>query len=465
MLAKTKCVPGELSKALFDEEQRFIAPGIQTIALLAQLTIESGQGATVRDVDGNTYLDFNAGVSVASLGYSHPRYIAALKAQLDKITVGSFTSQVRLDLVKRIAELAPGKLRRTQFYSGGTEAVEAAIRLARSYTKKTEIFGFWGCFHGKTAGVLPLSSIDWKHDVGPLPSGMHLAPYPDPSPLSSPLWGEEVKETFLAPSRGRGEGEGAAGLLERCIAHLRAQIREEAKGRVAALIVEPIQGTAGNVIPPPGFLAAVREVAHENDALLIADEMITGFGRTGKMFGCDHDGVEPDIMTIGKGLGSGFPISALVSTDEIVSAKPFSKPSASSSSYGGNPLACAAALATLETLLDERLVENSARVGARLLTGLRRLQERFDFIGDVRGRGLLIGIDLVKDQATKEPLPKPLCEKLFQEALQRGLIFMGYTPRVRIHPPLILTEEQADHGVAILEESLEAIAPEVVSRQ
>src|SRR5689334_2398830 len=181
MLLGTEARSRAQTKALFDDEQAFIAPGLQTIALLSELAIERGCGATLTDVDGRTYLDLNAGVSVASLGHSHPRYVAAVTAQLEKVTVGSFTSRPRAELVRLIAELAPGNLKRTQFFSGGAEAVEAAIRLARSYTKRTDIIGFTGGFHGKTAGVLPLSDVGWKDAVGPLPAGHHLSPYPDPT--------------------------------------------------------------------------------------------------------------------------------------------------------------------------------------------------------------------------------------------------------------------------------------------
>src|ERR1700738_3314445 len=207
-------------KALFDEEQQFIAPGLQTIALLSELAIERGRGATLTDLDGNVYLDLNAGVSGASLGHAHPRYVSALTAQLEKVTVGSFTSRPRADLTRLIATLAPGDLKRVQFFSGGAEAVEAAIRLARSHTKRTDIIGFTGAFHGKTAGVLPLSDVAWKDAVGPLPTGYHLAPFPD-------------------PTRFRGsEAECLAG----SIAALRRVVADGAKGRPAAIIVEPIQG-------------------------------------------------------------------------------------------------------------------------------------------------------------------------------------------------------------------------------
>src|SRR5437764_6511685 len=248
MPAKIESPSQARTKALFDEEQQFIAPGVQTIALLSRLAIASGSGATLTDLDGRTYLDLNAGVSVASLGHAHPKYVAALAKQLEAVTVGSFTSQPRAELVRLIAELAPGELSRTQFFSGGAEAVEAAIRLARSYTKRTDIVGFTGGFHGKTAGVLPISDIDWKHAVGPLPPGQHVSRFPD-------------------PTRFEGSPQQCA---ESALAELRKVVEEKASGRPAAIIVEPIQGTAGNILPPSGFLADVRSLAGEYGALLIA---------------------------------------------------------------------------------------------------------------------------------------------------------------------------------------------------
>src|ERR1035437_9901866 len=420
------------TKALFDDEQAFIAPGLQTIALLSELAIERGRGATLTDFDGRTYLDLNAGVSVASLGHCHPRYVSALTAQLEAVTVGSFTSRARAELVRLIAELAPGRLTRSQFFSGGAEAVEAAIRLARSHTKRTDIIGFSGGFHGKTAGVLPLSDVAWKQAVGPLPTGYHIAPYADPTRFA----GSEAE------------------CADAAIAALRVLIEQQANGRPAAIIMEPIQGTAGNIVPPRGFLARVGEVAHEYGALLIADEMITGFGRTGVMFGCNHDQVTPDIMTMGKGMGGGFPVSALISTDEIVAAEPFSLPSASSSSYGGNPLASAAALVTIQTIVAEGLVENAARVGGLFIDGLTRIAAHRRSIANVRGRGLLIGFDLVSDPERKTPLPKDACVRFFKDCLAEGVIAMSYTPRVRIHPPLVLTADEAADALAVLDAAL-----------
>ena len=432
MLPDTQTVSHARTKALFDEEQRFIAPGLQTIALLSELAIASGRGATLTDLDGNTYLDLNAGVSVASLGHAHPRYVAALSEQLRAVTVGSFTSRPRAELVRLMADLAPGQLRRVQFFSGGAEAVEAAIRLARSYTKRSDIVGFSQAFHGKTAGVLPLSDVDWKHDVGPLPTGFHVAPFPDPTKF------EGSEDECLSAS----------------LAALRAVIRA-LPAPPAAIIVEPVQGTAGNIVPPRGFLARVHEVAREAGALLIADEMITGFGRTGLMFGSNADGVTPDIMTLGKGMASGFPMSAVLSTDDIVSAKPFSLPSASSSSYGGNPLAAAAGLVTIQTILDEGLVENSSRVGQVLLDGLRGLASRHPSVANVRGRGLLIGFDLIEAAGPGLRLmSKDRCISFFRDCLASGLILMCYSPRVRVHPPLMLSADEARRALTILDGAL-----------
>jgi 4-aminobutyrate aminotransferase-like enzyme len=431
-------IPGPKSRALVAAEAEYVAPGLQRIAQLSGVAMAEGRGCTLIDADGNEYLDFFAGVAVASLGHSHPRFVSGLVEQLERLAVGSFTTEPRLALLKLLAELAPGALRRTQLYSGGAEAVEAAIRLAKAYTKKHEVVGFWGGFHGKTGGVMGLIGDEWKQRWGPLAPGTHLVPYADcyrcPFKLAHP----------------------ECGMF--CLDFLRQSLKATTAGLIAAIIVEPMQGTAGNVIPPAEFLPGVADIARENGALLIADEMITGFGRTGAVFGCNHTGTEPDVMTIGKGLGGGFPVTGLISTDEITAAYPFAKPSSSSSSYGGNPLGAAAALTTIETILDEALIDNAERVGAVLLRELRRLQDKYEFIGDVRGAGLLIGLDLVKDRSTKEPLSAAVTEQIFLGALRRGLLLMGYFSRVRINPPLILTETEARDGVAILDEVFAEVA-------
>jgi 4-aminobutyrate aminotransferase/(S)-3-amino-2-methylpropionate transaminase len=423
---------GTLSTQIYRQEQKFLSPGLQEVAQLSQLVIREGHGCWLTDMDGRRYLDFMAGVAVCSLGHSHPKYVAALQRQLEKVTVGSFTTENRRGLMELIASLTPPGLDKIQFYSGGAEAVEAAIRLAKSYTGKFEILGFWGGFHGKTGGVLGLIGDPFKKHWGVLHPGLHLAPYAD---------------CYRCPFRMEYPG---CGLF--CLEFVRKVIENNTAGSLGAIIVETMQGTAGNVIPPPEFLPGLLEIARENEALLIADEMITGFGRTGRMFGCNHTGICPDIMTIGKGMGNGFPISAIISTEKITNSRPFSKPSSSSSSYGGNPLAAAASLATIQTIREESLVENSARVGEFLLQGLRQLMEKYEFIGQVRGTGLLIGMELVKDRKTKEPLDREVTRKIFLETLRRGMVGMNYKPGFRINPPLVLSQQEAQTGLQILED-------------
>ena len=428
-------LPGPRSQALVAAEREYLAPGTQAVSQMAGIAVDHGQGALLVDVDGNTFVDFMAGICVASLGHGHPALAQALGEQASKIAAGSFTSEPRRQLLERIAKITPyPSLKRTQLYSGGAEAVESALRLARAYTRKYEVVAFWGGFHGKTGGVLALMGSEFKHQLGPLAPGNYLAPYADcyrcPLKLSHPSCG-------LA-----------------CVDVLRQVIKLNTTGSLAAIIVEPIQGTAGNVIPPDDWLPAVKSVAREHGALLILDEMITGFGRTGRLFGCQRTDTTPDIMTIGKGLGSGFPVTGVVSTDEITAAKPWSKPSFSSSSYGGNPLAAAAADATLTAIIEERVPEHARALGAEMLERLRQMQEKYPIIGDVRGEGLMIGVELVKNRATKEPLSRGACERIFLEALRRGLLSMAYTHRVRINPPLTTPRPVALEGLDILDETL-----------
>jgi len=430
-----------LGLKMFQAEQQVLAPGTQNVALLSQLVLDRGRGCYLTDVDGRRYLDFMAGICVCSLGHSHPRYLAALGEQLQRVTVGNFTSENRLKFLTRLASLAPGELSLTQLYSGGSEAVEAALRLAKSYTKKFEFLAFWGGFHGKTGGVLGLMGNPFKQHWGPLHPGLYLTPYADC-----------YRCAFQLDYPGCGL---------HCLDFARRVLKLNTTGELAAIVVEPIQGTAGNIVPPPEFLPGLAQIARENGALLIADEMITGFGRTGRLFGVEHFGVTPDIMTIGKGMGNGFPVSGLISTPAIMAAKPYSKPSAASSSYGGNPLAATAAWVSLEVILKEDLAANAARVGQFLLEKLLALQEKYPFIGKVQGRGLMLGLELVKDRESKEPLDKKVTEVIFRESLKRGLLAMNYAPHFRINPPLTLTREEAEEGVAILDEVFAYLEREV----
>ncbi len=425
-------IPGPLSREIVSKEQLHLAPGLQGFALWAGIAMDQGRGSVLTDVDGNSYVDLIGGIGVNALGHCHPSYVEAIGAQAHKLTVGSFTSAPRADLVGEVCAMAPPGLDRLQLYSSGAEAVESALRLARCATGRQEVVGFWGGFHGKTAGAAALmGSSNARQGLGPLPSGATLVPYADC--YRCPL-GLERARCDLA-----------------CADVARRALKTQPAGPVAAVIMEPMQGTAGNVIPPPEFVAAMAQAAHEVGALFIADEMITGFGRTGRPWGVDHSGARPDIVTVGKGFGSGFPIAGVLTRSEVAQAKPWSNPSGSSSSYGGNPLAAAAALASVRTIRQERLWENAERVGAAMVAELRRMQERHPFIGEVRGAGLLIAIELVKDRRTKEPLDTAVTRRLYAECIQRGLLAMAYNPHVRLQPALTIDVETALEGIAALE--------------
>jgi 4-aminobutyrate aminotransferase/(S)-3-amino-2-methylpropionate transaminase len=428
-------LPGPRSKELVQAEAPYLAPGTQGIWRLAGIAAESGTGALLRDVDGNQFIDLAAGIGVASLGYAHPRQVAAITAQAQKLMVGSYTTAPRAALLRRLAGLTPkgSKLNKTQLYSGGAEAVESALRLARANTGKFEVVSFWGGFHGKTQGVLGLMGSDFKHGLGPQQPGLFQVPYAD---------------CYRCPFKLKNPECGLA-----CVDFMRESIKKQTTNSVAAIIVEPIQGTAGNIVPPDDYLPAVQSVAKEFGALLIADEMITGFGRTGKVWGIEHSGIHPDIITIGKALGGGYPVTGLITTEALCRAEPWSKASFSSSSYGGNPLAAAAADAAVAAVIDENLPENAARVGAFLFAGLRELAEKYPFVDGVRGRGLMLGFDLVRDKKTRQPLSKGACEVIFHAALRRGLISMSYTSRVRINPPLVITLAQATEALGLLDEA------------
>jgi 4-aminobutyrate aminotransferase/(S)-3-amino-2-methylpropionate transaminase len=420
-------IPGPRSRALVARERQHLAPGLQGFAQYAGVAMASGEGSLLTDVDGNRYIDLIGGIGVNALGHCHPAQVRAIQQQAATLVVGSFTSEPRAELVSEIAELAPAGLERLQLYSGGAEAVESALRLARQATARTTVVGFSGGFHGKTAGAAALMGAEAREDFGPLPAGAVTLPYADcyrcPLELAHPSCGIACAE----------------------VARERIQAL-----RPAAVLVEPMQGTAGNVIPPSEFLPAIAEAAREAGALLIADELITGFGRTGKPWGVDHTGTRPDIVTLGKGFGSGFPVSGVLTSRELASTEPWGRPSGASSSYGGNPLASAAALATVRVLRRERLWENAARVGEALLVELRRMAEEFPFVGDVRGSGLLLGIEVVKDGASREPASAAVMRRVFDGCLGRGLLVMSYSPHIRIQPALTLDAETGREGLDIL---------------
>jgi 4-aminobutyrate aminotransferase/(S)-3-amino-2-methylpropionate transaminase len=426
-------VPGPASRALRAREDAHMAPGLQGYAVMAGIVVDEGKGSAVTDVDGNTFLDFIGGINVNALGHSHPRFVRAVTDQVAKASVGSFTSTARVSLVERLAAHPPAPgVHRLQLYSGGAEAVESALRLAKSHTGKYEFVSFWGGFHGKTMGALSLMGSTFKNGLGPMVPGAHQVPYAD---------------CYRCPLETTYPGCGIA-----CAEVARKQVKVASAGEIAAVIVEPMQGTAGNIVPPTEFLPAVQSIAKEVDALLIADEMITGLGRTGKRWGVEHSGVRPDIVTLGKAFGGGFPLSGVLTTDAISRARPWSVPSGSSSSYGGNPLAAAAGAEALAIIEDERLTENAASVGAAMLRELETFVDRYPFVGFVQGAGLFLRVEMVKDKRTKEPLPRSVTERIFGECVRRGLLTMAYAPSFRIQPALTIDEATARNGLAILAE-------------
>ncbi|HRK02442.1 MAG TPA: aspartate aminotransferase family protein [Oligoflexia bacterium] len=422
------------SKHLRETENRHLTPGLQNFAILADRAMKKGRGSKLWDVEGREYIDLIGGIGVNALGHCHPKYVARLKQQLDELTIGSFTTEVRVELLELLAKVLPKHLSRVQLYSGGSEAVEAALRLAKSHTKKWEFLSFWGAFHGKTMGTMALMGSTAKQGLGPFPPGNISAPFANcyrcPFKLKYP----------------------SCGML--CAEFTRDTIKQQSSGALAAIIVEPMQGTAGNIPPPKEWLSAIASIAKEFGALLICDEMITGFGRTGTMFASPEVGVEADIMTLGKGVASGFPLSMLACRAEIADAKPFAIPSGSSSSYGGNPLAAAAALASIQTIVDEKLVENSRAQGEIFLARLQKWKSQFDFIGDVRGKGLFLAMELVKDHTTKTPIAKEKTESLFKAGVEKGVLAMTYAASVRFQPALSINAEELNRGLDLLEETL-----------
>src|SRR5947209_14245458 len=291
---------GQRSQKIVAQERRHLASGSQGFSLYAGLAMARGVDCTLIDEDGNEYIDFIAGIAVGSIGHCHPHYVESLKRQVERLTFGSFTTETRAKFLDLVSSVLPEGLTRIQMFSGGAEAVEAALRLAHAATGKTEVLGFWGGFHGKTGGVLPLLGSEFKHHLGPFMPGRYSSPYAD---------------CYRCPLKLRYPDCGIA-----CAEFVRDVIRFQTAGEIAAIIVEPMQGTAGNIIPPGGYLPPLAGIAGEHGALLISADMNTGSGRTAAMWGCDHDGVVPDIMTVGKGVGGGYPLSCVVSTDTITTS-------------------------------------------------------------------------------------------------------------------------------------------------
>jgi len=391
----------------------------------------------VEDVDGNRYLDFMAGIAVSSTGYGHPKVVAAVKDAADRflhICGSDFYYEGMAALCERLARIAPGTSRKRVFLTNsGTEATEGAIKLARYATRRTAIIAFRGAFHGRSTGAVSLTSSKARQHAGfgPLLPDVHHIQY---------AYRYRCQWCADEPACTRG-----------CLDVLEQDLfaRHLDPHDVAAIFVEPIQGEGGYVVPPPGWLRDLRAICDKYGILLVADEVQSGVGRTGKMWACDHEGVEPDILLTAKGLGSGMPIGAIIAKDSVTTWESGSH----GSTFGGNPVCCAAALATLD-LVEGGLMANAVTMGERLQAGARRLAEKHQCIGDVRGVGLMIGVEFVKDRKTKEP-DGHLAHELELAAFKKGLLLLSCGKSViRVAPPLVLTEYDVDKGLEILDQTL-----------
>ena len=409
-------------------------PGSQSMSDLAGIVIDHASNAEVWDTEGRRYIDFFTGVGVCNIGHSHPKFRDLVSDQLQKCIVGTFYTDARARYYDLLAQQLPERLGKIHMFSTGSEAVEAAVKLARSATGRQEILSMWGGFHGKTQGALGLHAGPRKHHSGPFPPGAYHAPYAYcyrcPFALEHPAC-----DLFCVD------------FADDCIAN-------NGTGDLAAIIVEPVQGTNGNIVPPAGYLRALRHLADRHGALLILDEVITGFGRTGTMFAFEHDPqIAPDVLVLGKSMASGVPASAVVSRSELVEGTPFGAPSAAASTFGGNPLASAAALATLQILLAEELPARARALGEVVTTRLASWVEEFPVVGNAANLGLMIGVELVEPGSAR-PLPKALTRELFRDLLARGVLAMAYDSRIRIYPPLSIPEEQLEEGLAAFEDAL-----------
>jgi 4-aminobutyrate aminotransferase len=427
-------LPGPKAKTIIDRDSKYVSPSYTRDY---PFVIARGEGAVVEDVDGNRFLDCAAGIAVNSTGVSHPEVVKAITEQAQKFIHMSGTDfyyEPQVRLAEELASIAPvdGDVR-TFFGNSGTEATEAALKLSRYFTKRHGVIAFLGAFHGRSLGSLSLtaSKAIQRRGFGPFMPGVYHAPFAD---------------CYRCPVGARPETCAAE-----CLAFIEDQILVHliSPDEVAAIVVEPIQGEGGYVVPPKQFLQRLRELTKQHGMLLVLDEVQSGMGRTGRMFAADHFDIKGDVVNIAKGIASGLPLGVTCARADIMSWPP----GAHASTFGGNPVACAAASATIK-LLKEQLIANAATVGEHLMNGIRELQHRHDIIGDIRGKGLMIGIELVRNRQTKERAVEER-NALVQAMFRRGVLILGAGKNaVRLAPPLVLTKSQADSVVAVMDEAL-----------
>jgi 4-aminobutyrate aminotransferase len=430
-------LPGPKAQALIARDRPVSSPSYPRDY---PFVMARGRGVEVWDVDGNRFLDFAAGIAVCSTGHSHPQVVQAIKnAADDFLHISSDYWHERMtQLAERINELNPmGEAAQVFMCQSGTEAVEGALKLARYVSGRPRFIGFLGGFHGRSMGSLSFTASKYTQQAGFFPTmpGVTHVPYPN---LYRPL---------LA---GADQGSAVLEYIENVLFPSNVPASE-----VAAILVEPIQGEGGYLVPPDGFLAGLRALCDRHGILLIFDEVQTGIGRTGKMFASEHWGVAPDLMTLAKGLASGLPIGLVVAKKTLMEKW---KRGAHGNTYGGNPICCAAALATLE-LVQREYAANAAEVGGYFLSRLRQMQQRFECIGDVRGKGLMIGAELVTDRASRKPAAA-LCQRVLTRAFHNGLLLLSCgVSTLRFIPPLMVTQAQVDEALQLFETALgEALA-------
>jgi 4-aminobutyrate aminotransferase len=412
------------------------------VASIEPVVVEYAEGCTVRDSDGKEYLDCFAGISVVNAGHRHPRVLDAVREQLDHLVHAAtyiYHVPVVADLAERLAEITPGALTKTFFGNSGAEGIETAMRLAKAYTGRHEFISLTHSFHGRTAGTLSVTGNKArKTRGGPYLPGIAFAPAPY---IYRNPFGTDNPET----------------VAERCAEMVEWAITLQSSGDVAAFIAEPVMGEGGILVPPAAYFPRVKEILDRHGILFIADEVQSGFGRTGKLFAVEHFGVEPDIMVMAKGIADGFPLSATIARDEIADCL---KPGEHLSTFGGNPVSCAAGLANIAVMEDEQLPEGAARKGGLVMERLADLSERYPLIGDVRGLGLMIGVELVSDRQTKEPAVKQAVE-IRRRCREAGVLIGvgGQAGNVlRIQPPLVITDDELHHAVDTIDRALAAVA-------
>src|SRR5215471_10193784 len=431
-------LPGPLAAVLLERDQRYTSPSYTRIY---PLVVERGSGAVIEDVDGNLFLDFTAGIAVTSTGHCHPHVVAAIQDQAAKLIHMSGTDfyyQPQIDLSERLCKVAPGgSPKRVFFTNSGAEALEAALKLARWHTGRSRAIAFLGAFHGRTYGAMSLSGSKLVHRRGfsPLVPDIHHVPYP------------------------RGPESKIDGYGKRCVEQIEETVlkRTAPPDEVAAIFVEPIQGEGGYHVPPPDFLPALRDLCDRHGMLLVADEVQSGMGRTGRFCAIEHWGVEPDIVCFAKGIASGMPLGAIVAREEVMDWPPGSH----ASTFGGNPVSCRAALATLD-LLEGGYMNNATERGKQLKQGLLKLGRQNPRVGEVRGLGLMVAMDVVKE--ADRAYDAAGRDRIVQEAFERGLLLLGCGEcAIRFCPPLCVSAEQVDTALEILGDVLNAVKSEAVA--